>query len=44
VKSSASSNFDLLADVVALPFAALSSVRQGVLEHATDEDEPEMLK
>jgi len=42
VKSSASSHFDLLADVVALPFAVLPSIRQGILEHATEEDEPGM--
>jgi len=49
-----SAHFDLLAEMVALPiyyhldyprsFAALPSIRQGILEHATEEDGPEMLK
>ena len=47
-----SSHFDLLAEMVALPiyyhldyprsFDALPDIRQGILEHATEEDEPEM--
>ena len=49
-----SAHFDLLAEMVALTiyyhldyprsFAALPSIRQGILEHATEEDGPEMLK
>lgn len=49
-----SSHFELLAEMVALPifyhldyprsFAALPSIRHGILEHATEEGEAEMLK
>jgi len=49
-----SAHFDVLAEMVELPiyfhldypraFAALPDIRQGILEHATEEDEPEMLK